>query len=298
MLALALLACSLAPAEAFAQAAPPSVKQVVQKRLDWMAATRNYRAALTVTDGKDSWAATVLVDYMTNKTIILSSQPGLPPGMFVKTTSLPDGTIRVAVSRGLARSDDLPIQEKMLPPGPFSEGKYSTFVRGGGLDETLERLEKVAERISVRPGSELGAWGLELVLRRDFMNEVVSAMDRFFEVEGQSYPHTIVQWFAEDGRTSATEELDASGRVQRTSTIDYEEINIAAAKIAPIIVAATAAPPPSVQPPLRAPAEPATAPLEQAAESVLNSWAVLILSLVLAAFCVLLVLRLRGSTEE
>jgi len=289
---------ALLPSQAVAQAGPPSVKQVVQKHLDWIATTRNYRAALTVDDGNTIYEATVLVDYMTHKTIILSTQPGLPPGMFVKTTSLPDGTLRVAVSRGLARSDDLPVQEKTLPPGPFSSGSYSAFVRGAALDETMERLNAIADELSVRPATELGAYGLEIVLRREFMSEVASAMDRFFEVEGETYPHTVVQWLAEDGSTSAIEETDDSGRVLRTSLLEYEEVNIAAAQIAPIILAATAAPPPTVQPPLRPPPGQAPLPFEEAADAVLNSWAVFILSMVMLAFCVLLVVRLRNSTED
>jgi hypothetical protein len=285
-------------AQSQSQSVRLSVRQVVRRHLEWVAATRNYKAKLTVEEAGETHTATVLVDYMGDKTVVLSSQPTLPPGVFMKATKLPDRTLRISMSRGLSRSDDLAVSEKVLPPGPYEGGSYSAFARGAGLNETLDRLNRVASKLEVLPPSELGEYGLEMTLKPDFMNEMASVMDAFFGVEDQGYPAAVVMWLAKDGRTSAVEDIDDRGEVTRTTVLEYEDHNLSTAALAPIIAAATASPPPQVQPPAPALEDAPVVPGEEVAESVLNSWALVLLSVVMVIFCVVLVLRLRSTPDE
>jgi hypothetical protein len=294
---LPLLPCPVV-AQSQPQSARLSVKQVVRRHLEWVAATRNYKAQLTVEEAGETHTATVLVDYMTDKTVVLSAQPTLPPGVFMKATKLPDRTLRISMSRGLARSDDLAVSEKVLPPGPYEGGSYSAFLRGAGLNDTLDRLNVVASGLEVLPPSDLGEYGLKMTLRRDFMAEMASVMDEFFGVEDQGYPAAVVMWLGEDGRTTAVENLNDRTEVTRTTVLEYEDRNLSTAALAPIIAAATASPPPQVQP--STPVREATpeVPGEEVAETVLNSWALVLLSVVMVIFCVVLVIRLRNTPDD
>jgi len=279
---------------------PKGVGGIVSRHIGWLDRVRNYKAEVTVTaDGSDQAdKGLLLVDNVTRKTAFLTQTQGLPKGVYLKTMRVGDNTQRMMLSRGLSRSDDLPIQEHTLLDGPFPGGSYDLFRRGDGLAQTMNRLNQISNDVTAKPKSKLGEYGLRIGLQADFTRSMADMVDEMLELDSQTIvpPEALVLWFDGAGRLDAVEIFFDSDPGRGLVKFDYKETDLPQEEVmAGFREATQVEADPTLLPQT---AENPLDSVEEVAEPFLDSWALIGLSVVLAGVCVFLIMRLRQGPGE
>lgn len=277
-----------------AQRALDPVEATVQGHLQWLDRYRNYRAQVTVREGEVTRTGTLLVDNLSGKKLYMEAHPNLPQGVLLKTASHGDLGLRVFLSRGFDRGDDLLIYEGELPATVFSGGVSDLFRRGEGLDPAMARLNEMAETIEVLPASERGARGLDMKLRKGIVERMTSYFDEYLTEDAPEVPRVgrLILWYADDGALSAVDIVGRQRSFSLTVTLAYEARDLPAAEVVSEFrraASATLAQSPEGQ---------AGPPGGEIAEGLLSSRLILVLSALLVVIAIVVVWRLRTGDES
>lgn len=280
---------------ASAQADADAVQDLVGRHLAWLDANPIFQAELSISDGTTVTSGVLYVDREAGRSILVTDSPRLPQGIYLKTTVTAEGDVTVAFSKGLERTDDLPLLQGSVPPGPFGSEGYGAFLGADGTVATVERLRAVSNDLQVRgatPG--MGISGLSIGLNGSVMDRLFLDLESIFTNQRAlpAAPDEVTLWFDEQGRLSAAE----------TSASDQLPAQIV--RLAYPDAAYSKLPPPAG--PAAAPGDFSglSAALVQVPSQLaptnpeIASWIAAVLSLVLGAFSLLVLQRLRSTPVE
>ena len=237
----------------------------------------------------------LLVNHMTERVVFTGPQPRLPAGVELMAANDKGGAFQLALTRGLGRSDNLPLLQAGASRGPFPGGSWELFRRGSSLAETMSRMRMVFSEQEALAPSDLGMQGLRLKLERTLLERLGTGLDRLLGLEeevGAERLGAMELWFGEDGRLTGSRVFDADGGLITEAELEYVDVDLAEREVATLMPTL-----PELEEAAVSASEDLLETPQQLAEPLLSSGWLVLLSVGMLAICVVIVLRLRRSEE-